>query len=119
MTNDNDPEIDSKYHHYNLCLVLFNNSYLEFTRRHYYSEYVFSYEIMTKSNMTKSNMNINKFTLLMLGPFTLDINECPSRPCSVFGNCTNSPGSFLCHCNSGFEGDGLICNGIRFICNIY
>ena len=28
---------------YNLCLVLFNNSYLEFTRSHYYSEYVFSY----------------------------------------------------------------------------
>ena len=40
---DNDPEIESKYHHYNLCLVLFNNSYLEFTRWHYYSEYVFSY----------------------------------------------------------------------------
>ena len=36
-------EIESKYHHYNLCLVLFNNSYLEFTRWHYYSEYVFSY----------------------------------------------------------------------------
>ena len=40
---DNDPEIESKYHHYNLCLVLFNNSYLEFTRWHYYSEYVFLY----------------------------------------------------------------------------
>ena len=40
---DNDPEIESKYHHYNLCLVLFNNSYLEFTRWHYFSEYVFSY----------------------------------------------------------------------------
>ena len=38
---DNDPEIESKYHHYNLCLVLFNNSYLEFTRWYYYSEYVF------------------------------------------------------------------------------
>ena len=37
------PEIESKYHHYNLCLVLFNNSYLELTRWHYYSEYVFSY----------------------------------------------------------------------------
>ena len=40
---DNEPEIESKYHHYNLCLVLLNNSYLEFTRWHYYSEYVFSY----------------------------------------------------------------------------
>ena len=40
---DNDPEIESKYHHYNLCLFLSNNSYLEFTRWHYYSEYVFSY----------------------------------------------------------------------------
>ena len=40
---DNDPEIELKYHHCNLCLVLFNNSYLEFTRRHYYLEYVFSY----------------------------------------------------------------------------
>ena len=40
---DNDPEIESKYHHCNLCLVLFNNSYLEFTRWHYYLEYVFSY----------------------------------------------------------------------------
>ena len=42
---DNDSEIESKYHHYNLYLVLFNNSYLEFTRWHYYSEYVFSYMI--------------------------------------------------------------------------
>ena len=40
---DNDPKIESKYHHYNLCLVLCNNSYLEFTTWHYYSEYIFSY----------------------------------------------------------------------------
>ena len=39
--NDNDLEIESKYQHYNLCLALFNNSYLEFTRWHYCSEYVF------------------------------------------------------------------------------
>ena len=29
---DNDPEIESKYHHYNLCLVTSNNSYLELTK---------------------------------------------------------------------------------------
>ncbi|KAL3881494.1 hypothetical protein ACJMK2_027926 [Sinanodonta woodiana] len=33
-----------------------------------------------------------------------DINECDSFPCQNGGNCTNTLGSFICHCQTGFTG---------------
>ena len=46
---------------------------------------------------------------------SLDINECLNSPCHSNGICTNTPGSFLCSCQSGFTGDGFFCGG-RFMC---
>ena len=41
-----------------------------------------------------------------------DVNECRYRPCSVFGVCTNTPGSFSCSCRPGFKGDGFNCTQV-------
>ncbi len=43
-----------------------------------------------------------------------DINECvyPEPMCDTHASCTNSPGTFSCSCNEGFEGDGRICTAI-------
>jgi len=43
-----------------------------------------------------------------------DINECTDGTdnCDVNATCTNTPGSFTCECNAGFEGDGTSCTEI-------
>ena len=47
----------------------------------------------------------------------LDIDECSSEStndCNINANCTNTPGSYNCHCDSGFSGDGKNCTGIEY-----
>ena len=42
-----------------------------------------------------------------------DIDECQEQsPCDQNANCTNTPGSFTCTCNVGYQGDGLTCTGL-------
>ena len=43
-----------------------------------------------------------------------DINECTSNQlrCHVNAECINIPGTFKCHCRSGFIGDGLNCTKV-------
>ena len=45
--------------------------------------------------------------------FTEDIDECSTglNNCSYNANCSNTDGSFECHCKSGYVGDGFICIG--------
>ena len=39
-----------------------------------------------------------------------DINEClGNNSCSIYANCTNTIGLYLCSCVVGFEGDGINC----------
>lgn len=39
-----------------------------------------------------------------------DIDECEeSNPCHESASCENNQGSFSCHCNDGYLGDGLQC----------
>ena len=44
----------------------------------------------------------------------LDIDECldDSHGCSDKGVCTNTEGSYECHCKHGFVGDGRTCTGM-------
>ena len=47
--------------------------------------------------------------------FTADIDECCSNnTCHVNATCSNTPGSFVCSCNEGFEpsADGSECEGL-------
>ena len=43
-----------------------------------------------------------------------DIDECldGSHGCSVKDVCTNTDGSYECHCKNGFVGDGRNCTGM-------
>ena len=40
-----------------------------------------------------------------------DINECESSPCHNSIDCTNTPGSYVCNCSSGYQGNGTRCQG--------
>ncbi len=45
-----------------------------------------------------------------LGGACVDVDECAGAgACSADAACTNTPGSFTCACNAGFEGDGTSC----------
>ena len=46
-----------------------------------------------------------------------DIDECSSNSdnCAEQATCSDTEGSFLCSCNTGYSGDGINCNGIVII----
>ena len=48
----------------------------------------------------------------------LDINECEDDPefCGMNANCTNTVGSYMCSCSSGYTEDGTMCTGERKHC---
>ena len=47
----------------------------------------------------------------------LDINECnlANNDCNQNADCTNTDGSYVCSCNTGYYGDGKTCDGSRII----
>ena len=48
--------------------------------------------------------------------FYTDVDECVvESPCNTNAQCTNTVGSFFCVCNSGFQGDGMTCSGMRLL----
>ena len=36
--------------------------------------------------------------------YFIDVNECATTPCKNGAACVNLPGSYRCHCKSGFTG---------------
>ena len=44
------------------------------------------------------------------------INECRNDSCHTHANCTDTLGSYICTCNQGYAGNGVICEGKK-ICN--
>ena len=40
-----------------------------------------------------------------------DVNECESSPCHNSIGCTNTRGSYVCNCSSGYHGNGTHCQG--------
>ena len=49
----------------------------------------------------------------MLTYLPLDIDECEADTdnCDVNAHCNNTKGSFQCTCNTGYSGDGVVCEG--------
>ena len=43
----------------------------------------------------------------------LDFNECLDLPCHIKGVCTNTVGSYQCTCRVGYNGNGIICEGMH------
>ena len=58
-------------------------------------------------------MNFYTFEFL----YFLDVDECGNgnHDCDMKANCMNTNGSFVCVCNSGWSGDGVVCKGEYFI----
>ena len=44
-----------------------------------------------------------------------DIDECANGTdnCDAHAECTNTLGNFTCACQSGYQGNGVTCNGIN------
>lgn len=57
------------------------------------------------------NLNLNQ----LITGFTLDVDECSNgmNDCHrTTATCTNTRGSFICTCNSGYSGNGRQCIGM-------
>ena len=48
-----------------------------------------------------------------------DVDNCAGEPCDVNGYCEELPGSFNCHCNPGYVGNGFSCQGQSSTSEIY
>ena len=61
---------------------------------------------------------MNKHTLISILP---DINECRDKTDNCNHTCTNTIGSFVCGCNSGFhlDDDLTTCIGMYLVTSIY
>ena len=49
--------------------------------------------------------------LISFSLFFKDNDECKSYPCDWLASCSDSPGSYLCKCRTGYMGDGFNCQG--------
>ena len=48
--------------------------------------------------------------------FCLDTNEClQNSSCHPNATCNNTDGSYMCICDSGYNGDGFTCNGKKIL----
>jgi hypothetical protein len=45
-----------------------------------------------------------------------DINECANANICIGGTCTNTPGSFICICDEGYNQQGNTCVGKDSLC---
>ena len=41
-----------------------------------------------------------------------EIDECLDDPCDSNATCTNTDGSYICECNTGFTGNGTDCTSV-------
>ena len=50
----------------------------------------------------------------------LDIDECDTDTdnCHIDANCSNTKGSFYCTCKTGYSGNGVVCEGNKYIVSI-
>lgn len=48
-----------------------------------------------------------------------DVDECLHRSCLNNATCLNTPGSFVCQCDSGWEGNICERGKVPFVCNPY
>ena len=42
----------------------------------------------------------------------IEIDECLSDPCHSNATCSNTAGSYICECNTGFSGSGFTCTSM-------
>ena len=68
--------------------------------------------------------NISLIVILIVIWFVdfTDINECQltnHQVCSTKAQCSNTPGSFNCICNHGYQGDGINCTGKYYLIYIF
>ena len=48
----------------------------------------------------------------LLSSFLLEIDECLNDPCDSNATCSNTAGSYICECNTGFSGSGFNCTSM-------
>ena len=47
--------------------------------------------------------------------FRLFKELCSTNPCDINAGCTDTTGSYICTCNTGFTGSGIVCTGKMLI----
>ncbi|MEK6677073.1 MAG: FG-GAP-like repeat-containing protein [Planctomycetota bacterium] len=68
-------------------------------------------DLVTGDYATGASNNHAPDQVLFNNLMCTDDDECTlgTHDCDVNATCTNTPGSFTCACNSGYQGDGFVC----------
>ena len=75
--------------------------------------FIFSYGmIITSYQGSPAAANVGRKLRISQYFFYLDTNEClQNSTCHPNAKCNNTEGSYVCMCNTGYDGDGFTCNG--------
>lgn len=68
------------------------------------------------SSLISCSRNILLSSYFTLRNVSSDIDECSEGldECDDNAQCVNTPGSYRCVCESGYQGDGFDCEGIAY-----
>ena len=74
---------------------------------------VMAHLVKVSSYMVASSVVLSRHYISHLTSFSIDINECNTNNGGCSQNCTNTQGSRVCSCRTGFRpaGDGTSCQG--------
>ena len=96
-----------------LCCVIANDIYIELECRDGFRRVVVDETYQYCQGLMSSASHVFQVSLYYYSIFVIDVDECNERvaECHPNATCINTPGTFMCLCDHGYEGDGLTCSG--------
>ena len=97
--------------YHSILAIIFNIIHMFFFKN-FFCSFLFSLQHGGQIRCSSCVTSRESGLLLNLYRSIIDTNEClQNLPCHPNARCNNTEGSYMCICHTGYDGDGLTCNG--------